>query len=147
MARPSNYSPEIAAEICVRIADGRSLRSVCKDADMPDKATVCRWLALHEDFQTRYVHAHDCQLDCIADDIMEIADDSSKDYKLIERGGQTFWIVDLEVIQRARLRTDARKWMLAKMAPKKYGNRIQIEHSGPRDFRALEVMIVDSKRP
>jgi hypothetical protein len=81
MARPSNYSPEIAAEICAGIADGRSLRSVCRDAGMPDKATVCRWLAAHEEFQTQYVTARDWQQDGIAEDIMEIGDYASHDYK------------------------------------------------------------------
>ena len=69
MARPSNYNPEIAREICAGIADGRSLRSVCKDAGMPDKATVCRWLALHDEFQTRYACARNLQEEAIADDI------------------------------------------------------------------------------
>ena len=51
----------------MRIAEGESLRSVCKDADMPVAATVCRWLALREDFRTKYARAHDWQAEWIAE--------------------------------------------------------------------------------
>ena len=47
MGRPSDYSPEICAEICARLADGRSLRSICRDDDMPHTATVFVWLEKH----------------------------------------------------------------------------------------------------
>ena len=143
------YSAKIAAEICTRIAEGESLRSVCKDSGMPHKATVCRWLALHEDFQTQYARAHDWQAELIAEEILEIADDASNDWKLIERDGEARWVLDLENIQRARLRIDTRKWMLARLAPKKYGERIRREHSSPNGavikFRRIEPVIVDSQ--
>jgi hypothetical protein len=143
------YSPKIAAEICTRIAEGESLRSVCKDEHMPHKATVCRWLALHEDFRTRYALAHDWQAELLAEEILEIADDASKDWKLIERDGEVRWVLDQDNIQRARLRIDARKWMLARLAPKKYGDRIRLEHCGPNgsvvEFRQTELIIVDGR--
>jgi hypothetical protein len=46
----STYTPEIAAKFCAAIADGGTLRSVCKKAGMPSKATVFRWLASTIDF-------------------------------------------------------------------------------------------------
>lgn len=50
--RPSDYSEELADIICERPADGESLRSICLNDGMPNKATVFRWLAAHEEFAT-----------------------------------------------------------------------------------------------
>jgi hypothetical protein len=46
--RPSIYTPELAAEICTRLCDPRSLRSVCEDPDMPDRSTVLYWVVNDE---------------------------------------------------------------------------------------------------
>jgi hypothetical protein len=140
------YSPEVAAEICARISQGESLRSVCKDAHMPHKATVCRWLGANEGFRARYALAHDLQAEFIAEDIQEIADDASKDWMRIERDGEVHWVLDPENIQRARLRIDTRKWMLAKLPPKKYGDRIRKEYVSrtPARLRRPELVIVDT---
>ncbi len=43
--RPSRYTPELAANFCRRLAEGETLRAICRDPAMPDKATVLRWLA------------------------------------------------------------------------------------------------------
>ena len=127
MGRPSSYSPEIVDVICSRIADGESLRSVCSAAGMPDRRTIYRWLRSHVEFVSRYSFATDARAELIAEEVLEIADDASGDYKLVERNGELVWVIDPEVIQRARLRIDTRKWMLAKLAPKKYGDRIRQE--------------------
>jgi hypothetical protein len=55
--RPSRFTDEIGLIICERLANGESLRAMCEDDDMPDKATVFRWLAFHEDFRDRYALA------------------------------------------------------------------------------------------
>jgi hypothetical protein len=150
-AQSTRYSPEVAAEICARIAEGESLRAICRDAHMPHKATVCRWLASNEEFRTRYALAHDLQAELIAEDIQEIADDASKDWKRVERDGEVHWVLDPDNIQRARLRIDTRKWMLAKLAPKKYGDRIRREYSSPPhvpvEFSRPRLVIVDSYPP
>lgn len=43
--RPSDYLPEVAADICSLLADGESLRKVCECRGMPSKTSVFRWLA------------------------------------------------------------------------------------------------------
>lgn len=111
MGRTSEYTQETADSICEQIADGRSLRSICADVGMPDKATVFRWLAAHETFRDQYARARESQADSLFDDILEIADTA-------------------EDAQLARLRVDARKWMAGKLKPKVYGDKIGLDHSG-----------------
>lgn len=72
--RPSIFSEELADEICERIADGESLRSICRDDEMPSKATVFRWLAEKQDFQDQYTRAREAQADSLVDDMLDIAD-------------------------------------------------------------------------
>jgi len=78
--RPSDYSAEIADTICNRLAGGESLRAICADAGMPDRATVSRWLARYEEFRGLYGFARECQAECLVDEILKIARDSSRDY-------------------------------------------------------------------
>jgi hypothetical protein len=77
--RPSDYYAEIAMTICDRLAEGESLRAICADAGMPDKATVLRWMGRHKEFRDQYAWAREAQADDILEEILEIADDSSRD--------------------------------------------------------------------
>lgn len=127
--RPSGYSQEIADVICQRIADGESLRAICRDENMPAMSSVFRWLAddANSGFREQYAHAREVQAESMAEEILEIADDGTSDTYKDDNGNER---TDQEVIGRSRLRVDARKWLLSKMLPKKYGDRIQQEVSG-----------------
>ena len=72
--RPSIYTEALAVKICLRLAEGEPLRSVCRDPAMPDKATVLRWLAdkAKADFRDQYVHARQMQADALFDEALEI---------------------------------------------------------------------------
>lgn len=130
--RPSDYSPELAERICNELAGGLSLRKVCKLEWAPDKRTILRWLAAHEEFRTHYALACEVRADDFFDDIVDIADDGSRDTVLKERpDGSTYEATDHDHINRSKLRVDARKWVLSKMMPKKYGDRVVQEHTGP----------------
>ncbi len=97
---------------------------------MPSKRTVLRWLASkdREGFCHQYARAREFQADLLAEQILEIADDGSNDTYVDDEGNVR---VDYDHIQRSRLRVDARKWLASKMAPKKYGDRIETTHTGP----------------
>ena len=112
--RPSSFTQDTADEICERLASGKGLAEICRDPVMPSEATVYRWLDQHEVFTAQYAKARLLQADHFGDEILEIADEGS-----------------LEDTQRARLRVDARKWLMSKLAPKKYGDRVAQELSGP----------------
>lgn len=107
------YTSELAALICERMAKGESLRSVCRDKGMPAESTVRTWaIGDHEGFAAQYARAREAQMDALSDDLLDIADEKSGDP------------------QRDRLRLDTRKWLMSKIAPKRYGEKLGVEHSG-----------------
>ena len=109
--RPSDYTPEMAAFICPQIADGRPLKTICAPAKMPDRVTVYRWMAANEEFRNAYARAREEQADTLAEQIVGIADRCKDPNK-------------------ARVMIDARKWVAAKMRPKVYGDKLDVEHGG-----------------
>ena len=127
MSRPEGniaWAEDWKEELCARIADGRSLRSVCGDTDMPAWSTVGTHLKSDGEFSAQYARAREHRADAMFDEILDIADDNREDTRTLNDG--TF-IVNRDNIQRARLRVDARKWVLAKMQPKKYGDRVSVD--------------------
>ena len=109
----TRYTPEIAERICERLSAGESLRAICRDEDMPAESTVRLWaLEDREGFAARYLRARDLGLDALADEVLDIADGEPDPV-------------------RGRLRFDARRWYLSKLAPKRYGERLSHEHAGP----------------
>jgi hypothetical protein len=119
--RPSVFSEETAAEICERLVNGESLNAICQDDHMPAESTVRHWVV--EDYQgffAKYARARETQADRFADEIIEIADDKSGDW--IERDGEL--VVNHEHVQRSRLRVDTRKWLMARLAPRKWGDKV-----------------------
>ncbi|WP_206677976.1 terminase small subunit-like protein [Pseudomonas sp. OTU750018] len=129
VGRPTVYSDLVAAKLCAYIADGMSLRNVCKQPGMPSTATVMRWLADDSKvaFRDQYAHAREAQADLLAEQILEIADYGLNDTYVDDEGQVK---VDHDVIARSKLRVDARKWLASKMAPKKYGDKLQTELTG-----------------
>lgn len=127
--RPSSYTEETADVICERIANGESLKAMCEEEGMPDKATVFRWLAANEHFRDKYALAREAQADALFDDILSIADDGRNDW--MERKDaedeNMGWRENGEALRRSQLRIDARKWMAGKLRPKKYGEKLDIE--------------------
>lgn len=144
------FSSEITDAICERLADGRSLRSICTDEDMPGLTTVFRWLADEDkiSFRNQYARARETQADALFDEMLDIADDAVNDFMERksdeEQGGG--WQLNGEHVQRTRLRLDTRKWMAGKLAPKKYGEKIV--HGGDPDaplYHVIEERIVDPR--
>jgi hypothetical protein len=113
MARPSDYSPELADAICQRLIEGESLRAICRDDGMPSASTLFAWLDKNEDFRSRYARARDIQAELGFDSIQEVAEDIAGD------------------VQRDKLRIETMRWRLSKLLPKKYGDKIEQTHQGP----------------
>lgn len=124
--RPSTYSDELGQIICDWVAQGRSLVRLCKQEGMPARRTVMTWLDERPDFQHKYAKAKAEGLDCMFEEMFEIADDGTND--VIDADGKM--IVQKDVIARSKLRVDTRKWALARLAPRKYGDRVIAEISG-----------------
>lgn len=136
--RPTAYSIEVADAICERIADGESLRAICKDEDKPSKSTVFRWLKSNEEFRDQYARAKAEMADSLFDDMLAIADNTDKDK---DEDGR----VDVDHINRQRIRIETRKWMAGKLKPKVYGERIDHTSSdGTMRPSIIRQIIVDS---
>ena len=122
--RPSIYNPELAAQICEHIAQGKSLRTIAEMEGTPHQATIMAWLdGSHPDFSEQYARAREAQADKLAEETLLIADESSQDTYVDADGNVK---TNTEAIQRSKLRVDTRKWLASKMAPKKYGDKVAI---------------------
>lgn len=108
------------------------MRSICKDEDMPSRQTLFTWMRLHEEFLDQYARAKEESADALFEEIIDIADDGANDWMEREddEGNNVGWKLNGEHIQRSKLRVDTRKWAASKLKPKKYGDKIQTEHSG-----------------
>lgn len=141
--RPTVYTEAIAEEILLRMADGETLRSICRDDHLPAESTVRHWAVEdREGFFARYAKARKIQADYWADEIIDIADDASRD--VFEVDGKES--INREYIQRSRLRVDTRKWLMSKLYPGRYGDLTKLEHSGPGGL-PLEGITVTLVRP
>jgi len=129
------FSQGVADYICERIGDGKSLRTILAEMpDSPAQSTVYRWLSLVPSFSEQYARARETQADTLADEIVAIADEGET--KVIVGGDGTSMVVfDSTAVARNRLRMDARKWVAAKLKPRKYGEKIELEHSGSIEKR------------
>lgn len=133
VGRPSVYTHEKAEEIFRRLVEGESLRSICRDDHMPAISTVFRWMREIDGFSEHYARAKEEQADTLADEIIDISDEADTVVK--DMGdGLTAVVFDSTAVARNRLRVDARKWVASKLKPKKYGEKIQQEHSGNVGF-------------
>lgn len=138
--RPTAYTAELAAEILERLSTGESLRAICKGEHMPDERTVRRWVVDNVgEFSPQYMRARDIALDMMADDILEIADTQEIGLTITEKPTGTESRKG-DMIEHRRLRIDTRKWYLSKLAPKRYGDKVEL--SGPNGG-AIPVKIVD----
>ena len=119
--RPTNYSPGLVTKICERIMSGQTLRRICNSRGMPPLRTLFRWLDQHRDFAERYARAKEIQVEVLADEILDIADDPA-----LQPGEK-------------RVRIDARKWLAAKLKPRKYGDRASIEVEPIQEMSDAEI--------
>lgn len=132
MAAPEVYSKEIALRICEEIAtSSKSLRTICDMEGMPSVMTVLRWLSEDkEGFCAQYARAKEEQADFMAEEMIDIADDGSNDLMTITKGDQSYDLENKEVTNRSKLRIETRKWLMSKLKPKKYGDKIEVENKG-----------------
>jgi hypothetical protein len=128
--RPSDYTEELVQTICQQLMAGKSLRRICEAEGMPDRVTVHRWMADKPDFATKYAHARIIQADALEEDMAEIED------KTLDG------ILDPAA---ARVVLGSKQWRAAKLAPKKYGDKLDLQHSGAVKFERIEAVVVRPK--
>jgi len=136
MARPSSFNAALAESICLKIADGQSLRAICKEEDYPDRSTVFRWLSDPDnaEFRDQYARAREASADADADDIGHYAREAAEGR--IEPAA-------------ARAAIDGLKWSAGKRKPKVYGDATTLKHTGadggPVQFANMTEAEIDAR--
>ena len=122
-----HFSETLFEQICTDIATTDSgLIDICKRNGLNSR-TFYKWIANDEALRHRYTHAREEQAELLADQIIKIADDSSNDSKTIVKGKDIVRVENTEWTNRSKLRVEARKWVAAKLKPKKYGDKVETE--------------------
>jgi hypothetical protein len=123
-------------DILSEIEQGNSLISILRRKEFPSTATFYQWLEADEDKAKRYVRACEIRADVIFEDIIDIADHSDEDHTPF---------TGANVVQRDRLKIDARKWIVAKLHPKKYSDRVYQDITTHQEQPLFPDVITDIK--
>ncbi|WP_185269591.1 terminase small subunit protein [Chryseobacterium bernardetii] len=146
MAYDEKTKEEVFSKIITEIADvGTPLRTILKRKGMPSSSTFFIWLNEDDSLSKRYAQAKEIQVEALADEILEIADDGSNDYMTIIKGDMEYNVENKEVTNRSRLRVDTRKWLLSKIIPKKYGDKIDITSDGEKVTGSIPVVLENGR--
>ena len=141
LGRPSLYTPKLAQEVVERISEGEGLKTICRDDHVPSAGTVLGWVRDdREGFSNRYAQATTLRTLLWAEEIIEIADDGTNDTYVDDNGNtKTNW----DELGRSKLRVDTRKWLLARLIPHKYGERVDAEQRSASEIAAEIKAAVD----
>lgn len=133
MGRPTSYSDEIASELLATIATTRhGLAFICDlKESFPAPATVYRWMLADSEFCERYRRAKEDQLQVLEDELLQIADNTELGTMVTIKGDGTEERKMYDMIEHRKLRIESRKWLMGKLKPKKYGDKIT--HAGDAD--------------
>jgi hypothetical protein len=147
--RPTKYNLELADNICERLASGESMRAISRNDKYPAMSTLFKWLREHREFSEQYAKAKEESADALVEDMLDIADNQASqpvmvDGKPLTVNGEIIKTVDSASVQHARLRVDTRKWAASKLKPKKYGDKVVSEISGPGG-RPIETAAISAK--
>lgn len=133
IGRPTKYTQELEDKICSELAEGRSLRSVCLDEDMPDKATVFRWLRENKSFSDHYARAKEESADADLEELQDISNEAIAEAKIVSEKRAN------AVVQAYKVKGDNLKWKMSKMKPKKYGDKLDMTSDG----KAITVELIN----
>ena len=112
--RPTRYSEDTAERLLNMLASGQSLKRICDtNEDMPGRNTVYQWLLKNEDFRDKYTQAREIQADCVADNVLNVAEQVVEGDLGAREGHVVF---------------RASTWYASVIAPHKYSERHQVNH-------------------
>jgi hypothetical protein len=135
--RPTKFNDELASNILHRLSMGESARQICRDKEMPSLSTLMKWLTDtdKQEFSEQYARARGFQADYYADQVVDLADELDE-------------TADNNAIQRCRLRIDSRKWKVARMMPKKWGDKHAVDVTSSDDtFKPTIIKLVAKEIP
>lgn len=127
VGRPHGYTEEKALEICELVADGQSINKISKMPGMPTRSTILKWFRDVPEFSVMYARAKEIGFEVLADEIIDLCDAAEN--------------IKAEELRRHQLMIDTRKWLLAKLQPRKYGERVTQEIVGNREEAPVQVEV------
>lgn len=130
---PEPVPQQMADEIVEWISEGKTLREFCRQEGKPSYGAVYDWIEKDKEFASRFARAREVGEEVIAQECLAISDDGSNDWMetFNSEGESRGWKLNGEHVLRSKLRVDTRLKLLAKWNPKKYGEKVQAEVSGP----------------
>lgn len=139
--RTYEQEQEIINEVCQLIEEGMSLRKAVKKIGI-NHSTFFKYIDNDENAESnlrkaQYARATELRAEAMADEILDISDDSSNDTIYTEKGE----IENKEWTNRSRLRVDSRKWLLSKLMPKKYGDKIDVTSDGEKVTTSASIVV------
>lgn len=131
--RPSKKTKAVIDKILAGLAEGTPLTVICREDGMPDPSTVWDWQQADQEFSQSIAHARERGEEALAEECLEIADDGRNDFmeRLAEGGDEkaaTVMDYSSEHVQRSKLRIETRLKLLAKFNPKRWGDRVAVDH-------------------
>jgi hypothetical protein len=126
MARPSEFTKEVGDKVCQQIANGLSMRSVCAPDEMPDMSTVFRWLRTDEEFCKQYARATEERTEAQNEMLLELGDEAQELAQNVDPKAAN------AVVSAVKLKADNLKWVMSKMKPKKYGDKLDLTSGGEK---------------
>ena len=150
--RPQIYNEELGDTICAWLASGKSLTSFCSIDGNPTYPTIMKWLWkgglwYKETFSKNYAIARQQQAQCMADQLIDIADDGKNDYmELMDKQGEKYVKMNGEYIARSRLRVDVRQWIAKNLLPKVYGDKTNLKVTDADDGPVTFVVRYENKK-
>lgn len=123
------FTQALFDKICNIIATSSTgIHKACQECGI-QHTTFYNWIQDDAELMNQYVRAREQQAEFLADEIIAIADDGSRDTKTIRKGGEVIEVEDLEWTNRSKLRVEARKWVAAKLKPKRYGDKVEVDQN------------------
>lgn len=119
--------------ICAYVASGESMRSWAISNGFAT-TTVHDWIEADATRAEYYARARDARADAVFEMLDDVSEQAVKAETAVEVAG-------------LRLKADNIKWKLARMNAKKYGDRLQNEHSGPEGGNIPVSLAVSFVRP
>lgn len=146
--QPSKFTPELMDEICERVSNGEPLRQICRDEHMPHWNTVYDWIENDKELTLRFARAREKGEEAIAAECLDIADNGKNDWMEKHGKDSVGYELNKEHVQRSKLRIETRLKLLAKWNPKKWGEKVDVNHGGQEGNpikATTKVVIVPSK--
>ena len=128
MARPSKFTPELLEEICARLSRGEPLAAICRDAGMPADRTVRDWIEQKSEVSAAIARAREAGEDWLAAECLAIADTPEVGVEKTTKANGDKETREGDMLGHRKLRIDTRLKLLAKWNPKKWGDRMALDH-------------------